>query len=226
MPHASRARQPKRLCIEGSDRVEVRPRRCGVFLRGGPFHDQRGDPIRVRLSPAPIVIAMLLPVGGSPLGAVSMALGLVLQIPRRVGAWMLTTPFSQVPQLLFSAWQGFRFCARPTPRLATWIEVRDGLRRVATATKSSQDRWISQSLSAYQYARVVAHSFLGPQLQIGQFLVFHLASKCRSIIRRTSSATEIPSFAASFTSAFRWGSVNEIICFTIPTSIPRVSHVG
>lgn len=51
-------------------------------------------------------------------------------------------------------------------------------------------------------------------------------SICRSMMRRTSSAMEIPSRFASRLRNVRCGSVNEIICFVIPLRIPQGIPVG
>ncbi len=70
--------------------------------------------------------------------------------------------------------------------------------------------------------------FVGPrerELPRLPFVVRHCAASIwRSMIRRTSSAIEIPNRFASRTRYRRCGSVKEIICFVIPHSIPRVSH--
>lgn len=49
---------------------------------------------------------------------------------------------------------------------------------------------------------------------------FHFDSMCRSMIRRTSSAMEIPRRLASRLRNWRCGSVNEIICFVIEFCAP------
>lgn len=76
----------------------------------------------------------------------------------------------------------------------------------------------------------LAHS-IGPVCGSASFLAFfvgHLAlrSMCWSMIRRTSSAMEMPSRLASLIRNWRCGSVNEIICLTTLHRIPRGITLG
>lgn len=214
--YARLLRQADGLCVEVLDRLTIGPFRRRVELGCVALHDESSDLRMISLSPALVVVSMLLVVLRAPFRSILRALRSMICGPFCKRARVFQSPFSEILQSSASSWSGLFLRARSAARFAAWIELFARLSRFAGPTKASQHERIRQPLLAFNDSRVI-ESALG---LVGHFAV----SIWRSMMRRTSSAMEMPRRFASLIRNFLCGSVNEIICLVM--SFPWIVRVG
>lgn len=138
------------------------------------------------------------------------------QTHRRHTACATIWAFASVPGL---SKHGDRFGDQTTPTLFL------GSRLWSRSAFSGADKCrLSAAVNQQLLSVAVSVAFLRRQLSYSPFVVGHLLSMWLSMIRRTSSAIEMPRRLASRFKNARCGSVNEIICFVMESSIPLGIH--
>lgn len=245
VPDTGLLRQAQGFGVDGPDRIMVSPCRRGLKLHRIAFGDKRVDPRWISFRPSAVIVAMLFDVVGAPLSPIRSFMLSVLDIPLRVGRWMIHLPYSGSLTCAIEA------CERQTISGRTSLREQrkrlDLIAHVAGLKSLLLEFCDAFALLPEQRVAVVGMAFSasgrhtmpastappssGPAVfaEFGDVFtdvafragLSHLAAMCWSMMRLTSSAIEIPSLLASRMRNCLCGMVNEIICLTMPYMIPQ-----
>lgn len=139
-------------------------------------------------------------------------IGCVLGAPIKVAEWFRHLTFAT--RLQACRHQCRTLCALSRERrilLVRYTSLADTVVTICSAT-----RFLTSDPKFIKVRERLYHAALATR-----FTSHFVLSICRSMMRRTNSAIEIPNFLASRRRKARWGSVKEIICFVITVRIPK-----